>query len=233
MIRAIHIVTDSNQHIVLQGGSAQLIKLFLVERWHMLCINSSVIRALATQFGDDEKIAIDIPSRIFGNPDSERGLEGVYPDIPQYIGKVTDSEMFVPLERTTDALNIIQRQLRDEPILVFVFLRFVKKSSSTLSAAMFNTTTTIDMISIQDEGLFSRTSGWFERLFVEFETSGIPHSYHWGKHVIPLNNRWVPNAYGEALTEWQNQRRVTFRKFHSAATGRRKAPFANSRPSFY
>ena len=165
-----------------------------------------VTQALAMQDGD-ETIAIDIPSRIFGNPDSESGLEGVYPDIPQYIGKVTNSEMFVPLERTTDALNIIQRQLRDDPILLFVFLRFVKKSSSTLSAAIFNTTTTIDMISIQDEGLFSRTSGWFERLFVEFETSGIPHSYHWGKR-FPLNNRWVPNAYGEDLTEWQDQRRM-------------------------
>jgi len=151
-----------------------------------------------------DEIQINIPSRIFGNPDDEGSLSG-YPDVPY---NVVDMELCVPLERTTDALNVIEGLLRDDPIAVLIVtLRFVKKSSSTLGLAKFDTTTTVEMTSFQDEDLWRLTYDWFERLFAEFETADIPHSYHWGKR-FPLNNRWVPNTYGDDLTEWEEQRRI-------------------------
>ena len=160
-------------------------------------------QALAIGTGKVDVIETNIPSRTFGNPDTEDSTDS-YPDIPY---NTTDLEICVPLERTTDALNVLDSLLRDDPIPIFLTLRFVKKSSSTLGFAKFDTSTTVEVTTLQDEDLWSLTGDWLERLFEEFETAGIPHSYHWGKR-FPLNSRWVSNAYGDDLTEWEEQRRI-------------------------
>ena len=141
-------------------------------------------------------VSTNVPSAIFGDP-----VKGLFP------WQTTNTEIGVPLERTTDALAIIDNLILSDPLPFYYSLRFVKKTSSTLGFTKFDTTTAIELLGFQDPKLWTLTYDWYERLFAAFATANIPYSYHWGKR-FPLNKNWVPNTYGDALTEWQEQRRI-------------------------
>ena len=145
-----------------------------------------------------DAITTSIPSQIFGDSENVKSL---------FLYTATNTEIGVPLERTTDAVNVIDKLLQNDPLPLYYNLRFVKKTSSTLGFTKFNTTTTIELLGFQDENLWTLTYDWFERLFAEFETAGIPYSYHWGKR-FPINSRWVSTTYGADLTEWEDQRSI-------------------------
>ena len=143
-----------------------------------------------------DKVEANLPSVTFGDP-----VKGLFP------WQTTNTEICVSLERTTDALAIIDNLILSDPLPFYYSLRFVKKTTSTLGFTKFDTSTAIELLGFQDATLWTLTYDWYERLFAAFETADIPYSYHWGKR-FPLNKNWVPKTYGDALTEWQEQRRI-------------------------
>lgn len=113
-----------------------------------------------------------------------------------------NAEFAVPLDRTVETLDTLIAALNEAPLPTSLEIRFVKKSQAMLAFTQYADVTTSIALSVPFfDGVFAS----LEKLFDTMADSGIPHSYHWGKHH-PQNSKWVPVSYGSALTAWQNQR---------------------------
>jgi D-arabinono-1,4-lactone oxidase len=115
-------------------------------------------------------------------------------------------EFGLPQDRAVEALWIVIRALRSDPVLTALEIRFNKKSRATLAFTKYDNTVTIDVpIQQAKSGWYSNADATMKKIANAMEASGIPHTYHWGKNY-PMNDRWVPAAYGASLTEWRTKR---------------------------
>ena len=84
-------------------------------------------------------------------------------------------------------------------------IRYSKKSSATLAFTKYDTTAIVDLFCPWDNVFFTTTAGIYDKIFDRLEAEDIPHTFHWGKR-FPVNDRWVPKAFGPDLDRWKAAR---------------------------
>ena len=126
-------------------------------------------------------------------------------------------EIGVPLGSAGRAVDAILGVCREHPFGAPLALRYVKRSSATLAfTSLAGITCTLELPGIDS----ARTREGFARIQRALAESHIRHSYHWGQW-LPLEDRWVREAYGPRRDAWLAARR----KFLSPAG---RAMFANA-----
>ncbi|GAX25335.1 hypothetical protein FisN_5Lh428 [Fistulifera solaris] len=121
----------------------------------------------------------------------------------------TSIEIGVPADRVVEAIEIIFKIVDRDPVAAPVAVRLVKKSGAMLAFTKYDLTATIEMPGPCDRILFRHRLKTMQKIFKAFAASDIPHTYHWGQQ-LPLNEVWVPKAFGEDVVETWKQTRADF-----------------------
>ncbi|GAX17043.1 hypothetical protein FisN_5Hh428 [Fistulifera solaris] len=121
----------------------------------------------------------------------------------------TSIEIGVPADRVVEAIEIIFKIVDRDPMAAPVAVRLVKKSGATLAFTKYDLTATIEMPGPCDRILFRHRLRITQMIFKAFAASDIPHTYHWGQQ-FPLNDVWVPKAFGEDVVETWKETRADF-----------------------
>lgn len=144
------------------------------------------------------------PSEIF----TESGVEDEYDQAPV---PIVEFEISVGLDDLDQLLEIVEHAVHDEPIPSFTAVRYVKPSNATLAFGKLgrDISATLAIFGFYDRRFvtnFNRVKRIVARELVE---KGIQHRYHLGK-VVPDNDHWPVDTYGEATIQNWMQQRINF-----------------------
>ena len=161
-------------------------------------IDTAVRGVFDTTYGRPKTM---LPSQFF------TGKIMALPEFPYTVPGV-GTEISVPLSKVQEAIDVILDVLSRNPIATPVAIRYVKPSKATLAFTRYeDVSVTIELPGAWGDVSFTETGAVFQMIYdaLEEKREDIPHSYHWGQH-FPVNDKWVKNCYGSALTTWRQQR---------------------------
>ncbi len=111
-------------------------------------------------------------------------------------GKGMSTEIGVPLEYTTRALDILLGLPEANEYPGLIAMRYVKGSRATLAFTRYPITCTIEL-----PGVFSNgTERYYRRVWEELERAEIPFTLHWGQ-MGNYSPGHVRNMYGDAAVD--------------------------------
>lgn len=112
------------------------------------------------------------------------------------------SSTAVPIERTLEALELLQQALKTEGKAPVAFAcRYAVESPGLLAFVRYPRTTIIDI-----DGLDSRATRAVMAAAVKaLRAAGVPHAEHWGK-INQMTAASVRDSYGERLEKWMKAR---------------------------
>ena len=117
-------------------------------------------------------------------------------------GPVMSAEIGVDAAQSNTVLNIILKQLLQEPLPGLIALRYVKKSRATLAFTNKNITCTIELPTV----LSGQTGIFYKALWARLEANTISFTFHWGQ-CSQLNETKVRQKWGdEAVDSWLKAR---------------------------
>jgi FAD binding domain len=113
----------------------------------------------------------------------------------------TSTEIGVPMEHVGNALAAILKVTGSENMAMPISLRYVKQSDAFLAFTCFGPhTCTIEIPTIDSV----RTRDGYERIWAEFRTRNIPHTFHYGQ-ALPLHPYWLA-VFGGRRQSWLEAR---------------------------
>jgi hypothetical protein len=113
-------------------------------------------------------------------------------------------EIGIPRKSVLDALDLLIEVVNKEKnyFAAPIAFRYVKKSTAMLAFTRYEDTVTIEMPGLDDLA----SDRGHKAIFEAFETSNIPHTYHWGQN-FPKNKKWVEKSYDkETVDLWKKKR---------------------------
>ena len=116
--------------------------------------------------------------------------------------KAAGAAVGVPLARTVDVLNVINRLHKDQgPAPLISACRYVQRSKGTLAFTRYDPTCVIDLDGVSS----NRTTKFFQAVWQALSDADIPYTQHWGK-MNNLNAQGVRAAYGDDVDAWLTAR---------------------------
>lgn len=143
------------------------------------------------------------------------GTHGEIFDATKIKGKSLSAEIGVSLDDVRRAVEALIQVADKYHFAGVIALRYVRRSAALLAFTKFDTTCTIELPAAGSH----RTLEYYERVWDEFDSRGIPYTLHWGQSNNHCRES-VRKRWGSAAEQW-----LTTRRAFLTPTGRRT--FAN------
>ena len=119
-------------------------------------------------------------------------------------GKAAGAAMGVPLDRVEEAVRIARKHALDTCAPALISVRLVKSTGATLGFTRHQPVTAVVDLDCPQS---NRQQRLFRAVWKEWETAGIPYTFHWGK-LNDLDAAKVRRMYGSGVDRWRDARKA-------------------------